>query len=168
MSGKTRLRDLIAATSLVILLKIGFKSIFGPCNLEIWWMTSKNNMTPLLYYIKLCASFQSHQSIQTGVTVRKHSIRVKISDFFAHVTSKIRWMALKKNKAPLLYYIKLCASFQSHRWIQTRVSPETLNLGQNQRFSVPCDLEIWWMALKNKRAPLLCYFQLCASFHSHL
>ena len=45
--------------------------------------------------------------------------------------------------------------------------PETLNSGQNRRFIVPCDLEIWRMTLKNKRAPLLCCFKLCASFHSH-
>ena len=47
-------------------------------------------------------------------------------------------------------------------------SPETLNFGQNCRFFVPCDLEIWRMTLKNNRAPLMCYFKLCASFDSHL
>ena len=31
-----------------------------------------------------------------------------------------------------------------------------------------CDLRIWRITLKNNRAPLLCYFKLCASFHSHL
>ena len=46
-------------------------------------------------------------------------------------------------------------------------SPETLNSGQIRRFFVPCDLEIWRMTLKNNRAPLLCYFRLCASFHSY-
>ena len=47
-------------------------------------------------------------------------------------------------------------------------SPETPNSGQNRWFFfVPCDLEIWRMALKNDRAPLLCYVKLCASFHSH-
>ena len=45
--------------------------------------------------------------------------------------------------------------------------PEMLNSGQNRRFIVPCDLEIWRMTLKNNRAPLLCCFKLCASFHSH-
>ena len=42
----------------------------------------------LLYYIKLCASFQIHQWIQTGATVRKHPIWVKIDDFFSRVTLK--------------------------------------------------------------------------------
>ena len=47
-----------------------------------------------------------------------------------------------------------------------RCSPETPNLGQI-RFLEPCDLEIWRMTLQNNRAPLLCYFKLCASFHTH-
>ena len=68
-------------------------------------------------------------------------------------------------KAPLLCYFKLYASFHSHWWIQC--SPETPNLGQNRRFLEPCDLAIWRMALKNNRAPLLFCFKLCASFRSH-
>ena len=46
-------------------------------------------------------------------------------------------------------------------------NPETPNLGQIQRFLEPCDLEFWLMTLKNNRAPLLCYFKLCASFRTH-
>ena len=46
-------------------------------------------------------------------------------------------------------------------------SPETLNSGQNRRFLEPCHLVIWRMTLKNNRAPLLCYFKLCAAFRSH-
>ena len=76
-------------------------------------------------------------------------------------------MILKNNRAPLLCCFKLCVSFHSHQWIQTKVSPEMLNSGQNRWFNVPCDLEIWQMTLKNNRAPLLCYFKLCASFRSH-
>ena len=47
------------------------RRFFSPCDLEIWWMTLENNKAPLLYCIKLCASFQIHRWIQTGVTVRK-------------------------------------------------------------------------------------------------
>ena len=53
----------------------------SPCYLEIWWMTLKNNRALLLYYIKHCASFQIHRWSQTWVTVRKHSVRVKIGEF---------------------------------------------------------------------------------------
>ena len=61
---------------------------FVSCDLEIWWMTLENNRAPLLYYINLCASFQSHGWIQTGVTVRKRSIRVNICNFLYCVTLK--------------------------------------------------------------------------------
>ena len=42
--NKANLRDLIAATGLVILLKLHSNHrFFSPYNLEIWWMTSINN-----------------------------------------------------------------------------------------------------------------------------
>ena len=85
--NKANLRDLIAATGLVILLKLDSNCWFlRQCDLEIWWMTPKNNTAPLLYHIRLCASFQINQWIQTGVTVRKCLIWVKIDDFFSCVT----------------------------------------------------------------------------------
>ena len=59
-----------------------------PCELELWWMTLKNNGAPLLCCFKLCASFRSHQQIQTGVTIQKCSIRVKTGDFLSRVTLK--------------------------------------------------------------------------------
>ena len=43
---------------------------------------------PLLCYFKLCASFCSHWWIQTGVTVWKGPIWVKIGDFLSPVTLK--------------------------------------------------------------------------------
>ena len=74
--------DLMAATGLVILFKLVSNSRFcGLCDHEIGWMPSKNNRASLLFYAKLCVSFQSHWCIQTGVTVRKCSIWVKIYDF---------------------------------------------------------------------------------------
>ena len=117
------LRDLIVATGLVILLKFDPNHrFFSPCGLEIWCMTSKNNGTPFLYYIKLCVSFQIHRWIQTEVTLRKRSIRVKIGDFFVPCDLEIWWITLENNRAPLLYYIKLCASFQIHWWFETEVT----------------------------------------------
>ena len=84
--NKTNLRDL---TGLVILLKFDPNhQVFIPFDLEIWCMTSKNDRAPLLYYIKLCASFQIHQWIETEFTVRKRSIRVKIGNLLSCVTLK--------------------------------------------------------------------------------
>ena len=51
-----------------------FRRPFESCDLEIWRMTLKNNRAPLLSNIKLCASFHSHQWIETAVTARKHPI----------------------------------------------------------------------------------------------
>ena len=53
--NKANLRDLIAGTGLVISNWDSNHRFFSPCDLEIWWMTLKNNRAPLLYYIKLCA-----------------------------------------------------------------------------------------------------------------
>ena len=75
---------------LIILLKLDSNHrFFSPCDLKIWWMTPKNNPAPLLCYFKLFASFRSHCWIQTGVTVRKHPIWVKIEDFVSRVTFKL-------------------------------------------------------------------------------
>ena len=76
-------------------------------------------------------------------------------------------MTLKNNRAPLLYYFKLCASFRSHWWIQTGVRVRKRPIWVKSTFLVPWDLEIWQMTLKNNRAPLLCYFKVCSSFRNH-
>ena len=76
--NKANLRDLIAATGLVISNWIQIVNFYRPCDREIWWMTLKNNRTLFLYYVKLCASFQIHWWNQTGFTVQKRSIRVEI------------------------------------------------------------------------------------------
>ena len=82
-SRKANLRDLIAATGLVICLKFYLNHrFFGLCDLEIWCMTLKNNGASLLYNIKLCASFQSHWWIQTELLSRNAQIRVKMVIFF--------------------------------------------------------------------------------------
>ena len=70
-------------------------------------------------------------------------------------------MTLKNNRAPLLFYFKLCASFRNHWCIETWVTV------RKRAIWVKFDLEIWRMTLKNNRAPLLFYFKLCASFRSH-
>ena len=76
-------------------------------------------------------------------------------------------MTLKKQRTPPLSYIKLCASCQSHGWIQTGITALNRSIWVKIGIFFPCDLEIWQMILTNNRAPLLCCFKLRASFHSH-
>ena len=90
--NKANLRNLIAATGLAILLKFyPNHRFFSPCDLEIWWMTFKNNRAPLLYYIKLCPSFQS------------------LAEF------------------------------------KLKLQSGNAQFGSNRQFFVPCDVEIWQM-----------------------
>ena len=103
-------------------------AILFPCNLEIWQMTLKNNRVHLLYGLKLCASFHSHQWIQTWATVRKPPIWVEIDYSFVSCNHQIWQMTQKNNRAPLLCYVKLLVNLN---W---GYSPETHNWGQNQRF----------------------------------
>ena len=169
LGNKTNLRGLIAATGLVFLLKIGFKSlIFGPCDLEIWWRTSKNNRAPPLYYVKLCASFQSHRWIHAGVTIRKCWIWVKIEDFLSPVALKFdRWPW--KTIGHIFSATSSCVlPFIAISQFKMELQSGNTNFGSKSAIYVPCDLEIWQMTLKNNRAPLLFYFKLSASFHSHL
>ena len=123
LTNKANLRDLIAATSLVILLKFDPNHrFFSPCDLEISWMTLENNRAPLLYYIKLCASFQIHRWFKLKLQSRNTQFGSKSAIFFVLCDLEIWWMTLENNRAPLLYYTKLCASFQTHRWIQIGVT----------------------------------------------
>ena len=256
--------------------QFGSKSvIFVPCDLEIWWMTLKNNRVPLLYHVKLCTSFQSHHWIQTGVTVRKRPIRVKIGNFCPlwpwnlmddlekqqgtssiprkalyifskpslnsnwsyspetpnsgqnqwffwllwpcnlmddpekqQGTSSIPRKALyifskpslnsnwsyspetpnsgqnqwffwllwpynlmddfeKQQGTSSIPHLALCIISKPFVYSSLSCSPEMHNLAQNRGFFVIYDLEIWQMTMKNNRAPPLCSFKLCASFHSN-
>ena len=128
----------------------------------------KNNRASLLDYIKLCASFQNHQLIQTGVTVQKCSIRVKIVDFLSCVTLKFDGWPWKTiwhlfyTKSSLVLYFKSMGKFN------LELQSGNAQFGSKSAiFFVPCYLEIWWMTLKNNRVPLLYYVKLCASFQVH-
>ena len=81
---------------------------------------------------------------------------------------EIWWMTLENNRASLLCCFKLCATFHSHRWIQAGVTVRKCPIWVKVDYFLElCNLEIRRMTLKNNRAPLQCYFKLCASFLSH-
>ena len=97
-------------------------NFFKPCDLEIWWITFKNNTAPLLCYFKLSAAFRSHWWIQTELQSGNAQLCKNRRFFFSRVTLKFDRWPWKNNRAPLLCYINLCASFSSHWWIQTWVT----------------------------------------------
>ena len=123
--------DLIAATGLVFLYKIGFKSL----------------------------------------------------NFFTHVTWKFAgrpWKTIGRlfyaTSSFVFHFIAICqckmelqsGNAQSGSKSAILQSGNAIFGSRSITFFVPVDLEIWRMTLKNNRAPLQCYFKLCASFHSHL
>ena len=200
-------------------IRVKIVDYFVACDLEIWRMTLKNNRTLLLCYFKLCAPLHSHQWIKTRVTVRR---RRKIGDFFVPSDLEIWWMTLKNNRAPLLWYVKLCHHFiaisefklelpsgnaqigwnsaifcRAWPWNLTddlekkighlfyatsnfvyhfitigefklELQSENTQFGSKLAIFVPCDLEISQMTLKNNRVPLLCHIKFWASFHRHM
>ena len=168
-NNKANLRDLIAATGLVILLKLDSnRRFFALVTLKfdgwprkiirhIFYTTSSFNLCIISDPSGNSNWRYSPETANLGQNRR----------FFWPCDLRIWRTTLKNNRTPLLFYFKLCASFRSHWWIQTWASPETPNLGEIWWFLEPCDLEIWRMTLKNNRTPLLCYFKLCALFRSH-
>ena len=93
---------------------------FSPCDLDILWMTSKNNKALLLYYIKLWTSFQIHRWIQTGVTVWKRSIRVEIADILSRVALEFDGWPWKK----IGHVFYTTSSFVLHFKSISKVKPE--------------------------------------------
>ena len=82
----------------------------------------------------------------------------KSTIYFVPRDLEIWQMTLKNNRPPLVCYLKLCASFHSHLWIQAvitvRKRPICVKIGD---CFVSCDLQIWQTTLKNNRTPLQCY-----------
>ena len=169
-------------------------------------MTFKNNRAPLLCYFKLCVSFRSHWWIQTGVTVRKRPIWIKIDDFFSRVTLKFDGWPSKTighlfyATSSFVYHFVAIGEFKlelqsgnaqsgSNSTLFRAMWPWNLTddlqqgksegfdscdrpcnltqIGFKSSFFCPCDLEIWCMTPKNDKARLLYYIKLCASFCSH-
>ena len=96
------------------------------------------------------------------------SCRVWHSRLLAYTFSTIFYILWPDHKNNVALQQKLQTRQIWGIWkLRPAYNPETPNLGQNWWCFVPCDLEIWWMTLKNNRAPLLCCFKLCATFHSH-
>ena len=88
LKNKANLRDLMAVTGLVISNWIQIFNFSARVTVKFNGWPRKTNRALLIYYVKLCASFQIHWWIQTGFTVQKHSIWVEIGDMLSRVNLK--------------------------------------------------------------------------------
>ena len=147
-NNKANLRDLIAVTGLVILPRLDWnRRFFSPCDLDIQCMTSTNYRAPLLHNIKLCASSQTPQCNQTGVTVQKRSFRVKIIHFLSRVTLKFDgwpWKALGHLVYATLSFVH---HFKAISKFKLELQSGNAQFRAKWAIFVPCDRTIWWMTL---------------------
>ena len=100
--------------------------------------------------------------------------------FFVQCDLKIWWMTLKSNRAwassrleevaPLLTYLKPCASFHSHLCIETAVTVQKCPIWiKSVDFFCPVWPSNLTDVLENQYlAPLICHIKLCASLHRHM
>ena len=122
------------------------------------------NRAPLLYYIKLFASFHNHQWIETGVTLRKRSIQVKIGHLLSRVTLKFdRWP--RKTIGHLFYAASsFVHHFKAMGEFKLELQSGNAQFGSKSTiFFSRVTLKFCRMTLKNNRTPFL-----CASFHHHI
>ena len=163
--NKANLSDLIAVTGLVIsnCIQIVDFSARGTMKFDGWPRKIIGHF--FLHYVKLCASFQIHQWIKTGVTVRKRSIRVEI-DILSHVTLKFDEWPWKTIGHLFYTTSSFVHHFKSIGEVKLELQSGNAQFGSKLIF-VPRDHEIWQMTLQNNRAHLLYYNKLCASFQSY-
>ena len=130
-------------------------------------MSKKNNRAPLLCHFKLFASFRCHWWIQTGVTVRKRLIWVKINDFFSRVTLKFDGWPSKT----IEHRFYATSSFVHHFVAidEFKLELQSGNAYFGSKWTIFLAVWPWTLTddLQNNRAPLLCCFKLYASFRSH-
>ena len=109
----------------------------------------KTTKAPPLYYGKLCASFQSHRRIQTGVTLRKHSIIwSQLVKFMSPVTLKYDGWPRKT----IGHIFSATSSFVHHfiaiDQFKMELQSGNAKFGSKLAIFVPWDLAIWRTTLK--------------------
>ena len=102
--------------------------------------------------------------VATGLVI---SNWIQIVNFSARMTVKFDGWPRKT----IGHFFYTTSSFVHHfKYIgefKLDLQSRNAQFGRNWWYVIPCDLEIWWMTMENNRAPLLCYFKLCAAFRSH-
>ena len=165
--NKANRRDLIAATGLVFSLKIGFKSLTSMWPGNLMEDLKKQQRTSSILCQSLCII--SKPSVNSNWSYSPEMLNLgKNWWFFCPLWPqnwRWPWKTIRQIfSATWNFVLHLIAIYKFEMELQS----ENAKLGQNRRFFFPCDLEIWQMTLKNNRAPLLCSFKRCVSFHSLL
>ena len=124
------------------MLNSGQNWLFVLCDLEIWRMTLKINRTPTSIFEHHFKEFKLEWRSGNAQFVSKSAIFLAAWPRIFEI-----WrMTLINKRGTLPYHIKHCASFQSHRWIQTgatvRKRPIEVEIGDFlSRVTLKFD---WW------------------------
>ena len=120
-TNKANLRDLIAATGLVISNWIQIVNFSTR-------VTAKSDRWPrktIGHFFYTTSSFvhrfKSIGEFKLDLQSRNAQFGSKLVICYP-VWHEIWWMTLENNRAPLLCYFKLCVSFRTHWWIQSGVT----------------------------------------------
>ena len=92
---------------------------------------------------------------------------IQIVNFSARVTVKFDGWPCKTIRHLFYATSTFVHHFVAIGELKLEIQSGNAQSGSNLTIFRAVDLEIWWMTLQNNRAPLLCYFNLCASFRSH-
>ena len=121
--------------------------------------------TPSCYVCNFIAISEFQMELSSGNAPNTLKSETKKVVFRARVTLKFdRWPWKTIGilfDIPWHYVCHFIAICEFHLELSSGNGPETLKFGENRRFLVLCDLEIWQMTLKNNRDPLLYAFMLC-------
>ena len=166
-NNKANLRDLIAATGLVISNWIQIINFSARVTVNFdWWPCKKIGH---LFYAT--SSFVHH-----FVAIGEFKLELQSGNAQFGSKSTIFLAVWPRNftddpQKKIGYLFYATSSFVHHfvaiGEFKLKLQSGNDQSGSNSRFLEPCDLEIWRMTLQNNRAPLLSYFKLCASFRSH-
>ena len=115
-------------------------------------------------------SFHSHSSIQTGVTVQKmHNSGQNQWFCLSHVTLKFKRWPWKTIGHHFYATSSFVQNFIAIFILKLELQSENAQFGMKSEIFLSCvNLEFDGWPWKINKAPLLYYFQLCASFHSNL
>ena len=96
--------------------------IFYPSGVNEYALNTTRQLSP--YWLHLPSTYGKEDKSE-GFDSCDRPSNLKLDSnrqFFRPCDLEIRWMTLENNRAPLLCYVKLCAAFRSHCWIQTGVT----------------------------------------------
>ena len=139
--------DLIAATGLVILLKLDSNrfSVHMTLKFNGWpWKTIRRlfySTSSCVHYYKSISEFKLE--VQSGNSQFGSKLVI-----FVPCNLEMWWMAMENKKAPLLYASSFVHHFKAiggFNLVDSGKSSIWVKIGD---IVVPCDLEIWWMTLK--------------------